>query len=371
MPSINHFDKHNFLAQYWQQQPLFVKSGFSGVADIATGDDLAGLACDETVESRIIRGNGLNHHWTCTQGPFDETSFAELPEKNWTLLVQGLDQWSEDCQQILDAFDFLPRWRLEDIMASYAPKGGGVGPHFDYYDVFLIQISGTREWQLGQYCDETTPLQDNDEVKLLKAFDASESFEASEGDLLYIPAGVAHWGMAMSDDCITLSVGFRAPSEKEIMMEVLDEVIDTLPNHRRYRDTAESIDQHPYKINTHVQENIQYLGELISAKLLKKAFAQLVTEPRYGAYEAPEIKWSIDDIQGWFSQHELLDIEHASYARFAFTASHFFANGEAFAVSETFSQQLCDKRIYKTTDATELDLLCSLLDRALIMISDH
>ncbi len=173
-PLFNIIKQDVFLSEYWQQKPYVFRDALTDnvndILETVDGNELAGLACEEMVESRIIFGHGQTGEWRCEQGVFDESRFASLPEKNWTLLVQGLDQWFEEVRALFHYFDFLPQWRLEDIMASYAPKGGGVGPHFDYYDVFLIQVSGSREWKLGQQCDEKSELQSNDQVKLLQAF---------------------------------------------------------------------------------------------------------------------------------------------------------------------------------------------------------
>ncbi|MCL4161307.1 UNVERIFIED_CONTAM: hypothetical protein GTU68_000497, partial [Idotea baltica] len=208
---VSLFDQ-KFLNDVWQQKAYLIRNAVPNACEIVDGSALKKLASHEDCESRIITGSKVSDIWQCQHGPFNVSDFVNFADKDWTLLVQGLDQWNDRAAQLLNQFSFLPQWRLEDIMASYAPLGGGVGPHFDFYDVFLIQASGSREWQLGQRCDHSTQLQDNDEVKLLAAFDCKDTHQVHAGDMLYIPAGMAHWGTATSDDCITLSVGFRAPS---------------------------------------------------------------------------------------------------------------------------------------------------------------
>ena len=141
-----------FLRDYWQKKPLFMPGAASGL-DEPDADTLAGLALEENVEARIIRGTA-GSNWELKQGPFEETVFAEVGERDWTLLVQSVDHYLTDVSLLLDSFAFLPNWRLEDIMMSYAAKGGSVGPHFDRYDVFLIQAAGSRRWQIGDVCDE-------------------------------------------------------------------------------------------------------------------------------------------------------------------------------------------------------------------------
>ena len=372
MSLITHFKPSDFLQRYWQQSPLFVEQCFTSLIDMVHGDDLAGLACDEYAESRIIRGFGLNGDWRCEQGPFTEETFAKLPDTNWTLLVQGLDQWDEEFRHILAAFDFLPRWRLEDIMASYAPKGGGVGPHFDYYDVFLIQVSGTRQWQIGQQCNDQTALQKNDDVKLLEQFETHAEYTATPGDMLYIPAGVAHWGTASSDDCITLSVGFRAPSEKEIMTEVFDDLVEQFSEQLRYRDSLDAIDANPFKMNGAVEENIKQFAESLDPKKLEqalnKAFGCLVTEPRYLGFVEPGAEWQPEKLLNIFAKQERISLEHAAHARFAFSKMGLFASGEFYPSTEAFSRQICDGDLQATQDLAQLRIVCELLNSRLLEI---
>ena len=373
MPLLNGFNKTQFLKDYWQQKPLFSPQSCPSLKHIISGDELAGLACEAEVESRIIHGFGLNNDWSCEQGPFAEADFSQLPDKNWTLLVQGLDQYSDECRDILNAFDFLPRWRLEDIMASVAPAGGGVGPHFDYYDVFLIQVSGEREWQLGQQCNEASPLQNNAEVKLLKDFNTQTTCQVTAGDMLYIPAGVAHWGTALSDHCITLSVGFRAPSEKEIISQVLEELLNDLSEQNRYRDTAAAIDEHPYKINTAVFENVKKMIDALQPERLEKgllkAFGSLVTEPRYSGFDKSDDQWTPALLRSLLTERGFLEVEPAPHTRFAFSETHLFINGEGFEVREVFSQALCNKTLHTGLLQEELELLASLLNESLIFMA--
>lgn len=199
----------NFLAAHWQRSPLLMRQAASGL-DVVDGDTLAGLALEDKVDSRLIEG-ASEGPWQLRQGPFTEADFAALPAHNWTLLVQSVDHYLTEASLLLDSFSFLPAWRIEDIMISYANCGGGVGPHFDHYDVFLVQASGTRRWKIGPKCDQSTPLQDHPSLKLLENMQVTHEFLLEAGDVLYLPPGIAHWGSAESDDCITWSVGLRAP----------------------------------------------------------------------------------------------------------------------------------------------------------------
>lgn len=359
--------KENFLADVWQKKPYLFQQAMCEVVDIVDGNELAGLACEPSVESRIIFGYEgeykkenksadkqqknikANEKWRCEQGAFDESRFARLPEKNWTLLVQGVDQWIDEARDILSYFSFLLRWRLEDIMASYAPMGGGVGPHFDYYDVFLIQVSGMREWRLGQWCDEHSQLQNNDQVKLLAEFITEETLHTKAGDILYIPAGKAHWGIASSDECITLSVGFRAPSQKEILSMMLGDMVDSFSNHHRYKDNMAAIDSNSNKINQAAHQQLrEFITALTPEKLstaAEQAFGKLVTEPRYCALdESSVVTFSeFNDIIEYCEMgNQPLRLYFPPHSRLAFSETQLFVNGEIYDMDEPFSKAVCD-----------------------------
>ncbi|MFT5420643.1 MAG: 50S ribosomal protein L16 3-hydroxylase [Candidatus Endobugula sp.] len=362
--------KETFLNTIWQTKPYVFSQAMPELIDLIDGNELAGLACEAEIESRIIAGYEVFGQWTCQQGPFTEDTFSTLPEKNWTLLVQGMDQWIDEVRDILQVFSFLPQWRLEDIMASYAPIGGGVGPHFDYYDVFLIQVSGSREWRLGQCCDEATSLQDNDQVKLLAEFVTEETHLLQAGDMIYIPAGKAHWGVASSEDCITFSVGFRAPSEKELLSTVFDNMIDGLSEHHRYKDNLASIDEHPAKINNAAhQQLVEFISTLSAEKLqhaAEQAFGEQVTGPRYApmseliSIEKGEFEAVIAEL---IEAKEDLSIVTLAHSRLAFSDTQLFVNGEAYNTHESFAESVCNGLIpYTLLTKASVNILKDLLD---------
>jgi 50S ribosomal protein L16 3-hydroxylase len=363
--------KEDFLANIWQKKTYIFRDAKNDIVDLVDGNELAGLACEEEVESRIISGYDALGEWSCRQGPFDTSYFSQLPEKNWTLLVQGMDQWIDEVRDILADFTFLPQWRLEDVMASYAPVGGGVGPHFDYYDVFLIQVSGSREWRLGQMCDETTALQDHASVKLLANFETAEAHQIHAGDILYIPAGKAHWGVASSDDCITFSVGFRAPSEKELLSSLLENMINEFSDHRRYQDNLASIDEHPAKINAAVHQQLtDFLHNLSTEKLQRaaeQAFGELVTEPRYSAFDEPlvieknALKNAIDEC---IAMQEDLELYIPPHTRLAFSETHLFVNGDTYCIDPVLAKAICEGVIpSQQLRDMPIDMLYTLLHR--------
>ena len=273
---IRGLDVAHFLRDYWQTKPLLIQQGLPDFDCPVSGDDLAGLAGESSVESRLILRD--SDTWQLHQGPFQAEDFSNLSSTGWSLLVQRVDHWIPEVADLIAHFDFLPRWRIDDIMISYATDGGGVGPHFDNYDVFLIQGSGRREWRLGQHCDAATALRPSTDLKLLADFQESSRHVLEAGDILYVPPGTAHWGTALGDDCITLSVGFRAPSSAEILSRWADEVIAGLDESQRYRDQPATLTLGHSLSDAHVAA----LRDLLQAKLdddsLIKSFGELITE---------------------------------------------------------------------------------------------
>jgi 50S ribosomal protein L16 3-hydroxylase len=278
-----------FLREYWQRQAMVVRNAVAFRADLPDGDDLAGLACEPGIDARIIQCGPDQDEWFCQQGPFDEGDFANLPARDWTLLVQAVDQHDDAVRALLEQVDFLPRWRLDDIMVSYAAPGGGVGPHFDYYDVFLLQVRGERQWKLGQHCDQATVLRDQTDLRLLEHFEPHCEYLLKPGDLLYLPPGIAHWGTAVSDECMTFSIGVRAPSQAEVLRETVDVLCASLSNDHRYTDAVHGLEKDPYLLGSTVAKQLKTLCSNLTPALLEtaalRAFGRLVTEGR-GSFDA-------------------------------------------------------------------------------------
>lgn len=229
-------DAVRFLAEFWQRRPLLLPGALAGIASPIDADELAGLACEPEVESRIVREHGPERPWQVTHGPFAEDFFATLPHSHWTLLVQDVDKHVPVVAALLACFDFLPEWRLDDIMVSWAADGGSVGPHLDQYDVFLVQVEGHRRWRIDTHPDASTAaiLPDLD-LRILERFEPDRGWLLGPGDVLYLPAGVPHWGVA-EGPCMTWSVGLRAPAWRELAADWLDQVLATLPEDERWRD---------------------------------------------------------------------------------------------------------------------------------------
>jgi 50S ribosomal protein L16 3-hydroxylase len=209
--------KLEFLRDYWQKKPLLIKQALPEFISPISADELAGLACEEELESRIVIGTTHNHDWQLINGPFPQETFAKLPNENWTLLVQGVDRYVDEVYHLINHFDFIPRWRFDDVMISYAAKGGSVGPHFDYYDVFLLQGSGKRRWHISPNNCTLDNYLDDIPLRIMKKFDAETVWDVEPGDIVYIPPKVAHHGVSLDDECVTLSIGYRSYSQQEML----------------------------------------------------------------------------------------------------------------------------------------------------------
>ncbi|MFZ9585803.1 MAG: cupin domain-containing protein [Pseudohongiellaceae bacterium] len=198
------FGTERFLRHYWQRRPVLLKQALSGFVDPISAEELAGLACESEAEARLV--HHARGHWQLQPGPVTESDFLGLPDHDWTLLVQAVDQWVPGVKALLQEVPFLPRWRVDDVMISYATPGGGVGPHFDYYDVFLIQGQGRRRWQTGQACSSGDLLRTESGLKLLKDFQVEQDWILESGDVLYVPPGVAHFVEADEDTVLQITV---------------------------------------------------------------------------------------------------------------------------------------------------------------------
>ena len=278
-------DPAEFLRDYWQRKPLLIRGAFPDFESPLDPDELAGLACEEGVEARLVEENGPDGPWQVSHGPFDEAIFAELPERDWTLLVQAVDHYVPEVAELLEHFDFLPRWRLDDIMISYAPPGGSVGPHIDHYDVFLIQGLGQRRWQLGGKVADDAAIIPGIDLRILERFEVEpgDDWILEPGDMLYLPPGWAHHGISQSDDCMTYSVGFRAPSADEAITSFADYLGEQLPASIRYSDAGMALPATPAELD---DASLARLRQLILDTLdnptqLAQWFGRAMTQPKY------------------------------------------------------------------------------------------
>ena len=323
-----------FLRDYWQQKPVCIRNAFPDCQAIIAADELAGLSIEPEVESRLIENDGDINNWRLVQGPMNDEAFAKQRDYPWTLLVQGVDSFVPEAHDFMSQFRFIPSWRLDDLMISYATQGAGVGAHYDRYDVFLIQGEGQRRWQTGQLCSSESSLADHADLCLLKDFDLDQTFDLEAGDLLYLPPLVAHKGVALSDNCMTYSVGFRAPSQSEVIGGFADFLGQELSADLRLQNNKEQ--QAPGEISA---ADIANLRNIISQQLtdenLAQWFGSMTTEPKN-----PDLDLSEDAMD----EEELASIIKDAYGvvrvaegvRLAYTwqgdgGMTLFAHGEAIA----------------------------------------
>ncbi|MFK7976810.1 MAG: cupin domain-containing protein [Halioglobus sp.] len=275
-------DWAHFLAHHWQRAPLLIPAALPHWAASETvppidANTLAGLALEPELESRLIETTDSG--WHLLHGPFVATDFER--SHPWTLLVQAVDHYLPEVAELKKMFSALPTWRMDDVMVSYATDGGSVGPHYDNYDVFLLQGEGHRRWRLGQRCGPESALIAHEELRILQDFECTEEFLLGPGDMLYVPPGVAHWGVA-EGECTTLSIGFRAPSVEDLLSRRIDAQLEVLPQEQFYRDPYASIATRAGEIR---DEDIARLNEQLAEHLQRFAsaqwFGELVTEPRY------------------------------------------------------------------------------------------
>jgi 50S ribosomal protein L16 3-hydroxylase len=363
---LAHFDPAQFLATHWQRAPLLIRNPWDHWQCPVEADELAGLACEPQVEARLIEQTGAD--WAVEHGPLAEERFASLGSNPWTLLVQAVDHHVPEVAALLASFRFIPNWRVDDVMVSFASDGGGVGPHFDQYDVFLIQGQGRRRWQIGATCDETSPLLPHGDLKLLRDFAATEEFVLEPGDMLYVPPGVSHNGIALGDDCMTLSIGFRAPSRAELIGDWSDHLLEDLSEDDRYADPGLALQSNPGEIGADALDRLQAM--VLEALGDKQRFARW-----FGAASStrkyPDIDWrpeeplSLDDIREAIEQQ--MELQRNPASRFAFVregrdALMLFVDGETFecgAETSALAEAICAND--SLTLDTVSDAACELL----------
>ena len=339
----------DFLRDYWQKRPLLVRNAFPAFEAPISPEDLAGLACEEAALSRIVMHDRAADRWELRTGPFPEALFPTLPGHDWTLLVQDVDKWDPDVAALLAHFRFLPRWRIDDVMVSFAAPGGSVGAHVDQYDVFLLQAQGHRRWRIDDRANPPLDFRDDVELKLLRRFDATHEWVLGPGDMLYLPPGVPHHGIG-EDACLTFSVGMRAPSSAELLGDFVDTLASEADEALRYQDPDLEVPDDPNEIDAAaVGRAIAALNRLRmnDPERLADWFGRFITTYRSpGAVEpgpvAPriELEWQLDHGAS-LHRHPLSRMAWRRSGR----GARLHANGESFALP------LADARRLAAADA--------------------
>lgn len=350
---LGDLSKQDFLTNYWQQKPLVIRGAFADFEMPFSAEELAGLSCDTDAPSRIIVEKGLAPDfkpWTTKHSPFIDEDFINTPDTHWSFLVNDLERYIPELGNLIEPFRFIPDWRIDDLMVSYAADQGSVGPHVDEYDVFLIQGQGKRRWQIITRENYPKEILDDIDLAILKEFEADEEWLLETGDMLYLPPNMPHYGIA-EGECFTFSVGFRAPSTLELTQSWLesfgdDKQSDTELN-KRFGDAGRKLQQNPGEISANDMQKLS--NQIISAiekqqQDLPLFIGKYLTETR-GDNESQEPY----DIQILENQ----DYERESWLRIAYIESpetlHLFAAGihlELPLSEKTVVQELCENYFY-------------------------
>ena len=348
---LNNLTPTQFLAEYWQKKPLLIKNAIPNFKGLLSPNDLAGLACEDDVQARIIqqqKDQKNKDKWSVKSSPFDEAVFAKLPAKNWTLLVQGVNQHLPEAAALLAQFNFIPHARLDDLMVSYAPAGGGVGAHVDSYDVFLLQGTGKRRWKISAQTDLS--LVEGAPLKILKNFVSEQEWLLEAGDMLYLPPQIAHWGISQSDDCMTYSIGFRAPKTQELQHEFLSYLQDNISAEGLYADPDLKLQSHPAEIGSDMINKVSEILQKITWDKNNVAdfLGKYLTEPKLDVVFEPNRKISKAEFIKQLAAKTLhLDLK----SQLLFTQNNFYLNGEKLNVPTAILNQfieLADKRMLNT-----------------------
>ncbi|HSW03207.1 JmjC domain-containing protein [Aquabacterium sp.] len=336
-----------FMRRHWQKKPLLVRQAIAPAQPPITRSALFELAGQQGVEARLLtRTDG---RWKLRHGPFTRRALPPLNRPDWTLLVQGLDLHVPAAHELLSQFRFVPEARLDDLMVSYATPGGGVGPHLDSYDVFLLQVQGHRRWRIGPVADRS--LVDGLPVKILRHFEPSEEWLLAPGDMLYLPPLWGHDGVAL-DECMTCSIGFRASTASELAQQLLPRLAEDIEPPSRdalYRDATQPATAEPGRVPEALRgfALAALMRVLDDPRALDRALGSLISEPK------PQV---------WFDAGEALPQAPAALVldrrtRMVYDDHHVFINGEAFAASgrdARLMRQLADQRRLPATALRQL-----------------
>ena len=343
-----------FLRDYWQKRPLLIRRAFADFEPPLQPDDLAGLACEDGVLARLIVHDEKRDRWSVRSGPLQESDFAGTPDRGWTLLVQDADKWDSDVAGLLEHFRFLPSWRMDDVMISYAEPGGGVGAHIDQYDVFLLQGLGQRHWAISTDPQAPKEFRPDVELKQLAQFEPTHEWLLEPGDMLYLPPGVPHDGVAFGGPCMTFSIGMRAPSQAELTGDLADYLAERLPDELRYADPDLQPAQAGGEIDraalARLRAALPFAAALDDA-LLADWFGRFIT--RYRSAQGPALPDRPLDAAALRAKlaagaqllrHPWSRLAWSRPGRRRGAPCTLYANGQAYPATPALAQQLCEQR---------------------------
>jgi 50S ribosomal protein L16 3-hydroxylase len=335
-------DATAFMRRHWQRGPLLLRGAFPHFEDPLSPREVFALAASPDASSRLVRHRGAD--WSVEHGPFSSSRFKQLPRRDWTVLVQDTNHFSLRAEELLARFDFIPHARVDDVMVSYAVPGGGVGPHVDSYDVFLLQGTGRRRWQISRQRDHS--FFPGLGLKILERFKPDEEWVLEAGDMLYLPPGIAHYGVAESE-CLTWSIGFRAPTDKELAHGFLDFLGERLDPRGQYSDPAEPPSQRPGEIPARMIEHAERALRAIrwTPAQVREFAGRFLTEPKPQVFFMPPRKPR--SRAQFASRGAKAGLALDPKSRLLFSGTMFFLNGEECAVpskAHAGMQRLADER---------------------------
>ncbi|MBU0655515.1 MAG: cupin domain-containing protein [Gammaproteobacteria bacterium] len=345
-----------FLRDYWQKKPLLIRQAFPGFESPISQDELAGLAC-ETDTSRIVIEKGGKYPWEVRHGAFDDDDFTNLPETHWTLLVNDTDQYLPELKAIMEPFRFIPDWRIDDLMISFAVEGGSVGPHVDEYDVFLIQAQGQRRWQIN-----TDPVKPDNflpdlELRIMRDFKVGEEWIVEPGDMLYLPPNIPHYGVALNE-CMTYSVGFRAPSQADMLERLVEDLLEQPRLKQRFSDAGRSLQTNPGELaETDIDRLVDFVADALpqDTHALQMWLGKYLSEPKAGNNPLEPEDISKSKLEKFIKAKK--SFAKTANCRFLYLLAGsdlcLFANGSQHTLppaSLGFVQMLCKNDVFKHTD---------------------
>lgn len=368
-PGNGSLTSQQFLQDYWQIKPLLIRQALPGFIPELDADDIAGLACDEMAESRLVTGNFPDHNWSLRYGPFTEADFTRLPQTNWTLLVQDVEKHYPPLHSLLDEFSFLPSWRIDDLMVSVAGPGGSVGPHVDQYDVFLLQTEGKRRWQVAESFDSA--LLTDCELNVLQTFVPEQEWVLEPGDMLYLPPGVAHHGVAV-DQCMTWSIGMRAPSTADLLQALGEWLAQNRAEGERYADSGMPPPKRAGEIDAAALERFcRMLGRAADDGVDFRSFLGSFLSCYRLAHEPTPPPEQLDVVELGKALERGAIVQHHPWTRLTWLESGpgavLFAAGEEYPCPADLAEKICT-RPAKITDhpvlrKQQLELVCELLNQ--------
>lgn len=336
LPLLGGLSPAQFMRRHWQKKPLLVRQAIPQFAAPVLRSELFALAAQDGVESRLVQS--LKGVWKLRHGPFPRRALPALNQPDWTLLVQGVDLHNDAVHALMQQFRFVPEARLDDLMISYATDGGGVGPHFDSYDVFLLQAHGRRRWRIGRQKDLT--LREGIPLKVLAQFEPEEEHVLEPGDMLYLPPGYAHDGIA-EGECMTYSIGFKVPLRAELAQELLVRLAEDAGDDDKpilYRDARQEAVSQPGGIPPALQDfaRAALSRALAQPLVLERALGEYLTEPKSNVWFEP-------GKPGVMLEGVRLDRR----SRMMYDTHHVFINGESYRAAgrdAALMRRLADER---------------------------